>query len=183
MSEFKKETPGITRFNDHEVIVVPNRLRKAVRIVGGDERDPVADAEDALEQLSTQFESWMDDECSRLDLARQHVRAEGFTETARQNLFRAAHDIKGQGAMFGFPLAAEVADSLCRLMENSTDYSRVPLAFVDQCVDAVRAIIRERGRADATAAQLAKGLRVVADELIGAANRDQTRDKAPGPGR
>jgi len=185
MPDFKKETLGITKFNDHEVIVVPNRLRKAVRVAAADERDPVSDAEDALEQLSVQFENWMDDECARLDRARQRVRAEGFTEEACQNLFRAAHDIKGQGAMFGFPLAADVADSLSRLLENSADGARVPLAFVDQCVDAVRAIIRERGRtaADRTATQLAKGIRAVADELLAAASREQGHDKPLAAGR
>ncbi len=36
----------------------------------------------------------------------------------REALFRAAHDIKGQAATLGFPLAAAVADSLCRLIER-----------------------------------------------------------------
>lgn len=184
MAEIKKETPGVTRFTDHEVIVVPNRLKKAVRVVGAaDERDPITDAEEAFEQLSVQFDNWMDDECTQLDRARQLVRAEGFTEAARQSLFRAAHDIKGHGATFGFPLAADVADSLCRVIEHSADLSRVPLAVIDQYVDAVRAIIREHDRADAdrTAVALAQGLRVLAAGLVGEASREPAGKGLPSP--
>jgi chemotaxis protein histidine kinase CheA len=169
MAEIESTTTGVTESADHEVIVVPNRLKKAVRHAGADDRDPIADAEEALLELSVQFGSWMEDECTQLDNARQLVNAEGFTEAARQTLFRAAHDIKGHGATFGFPMAADVADSLCRLIEHCSDLSHVPLAFIDQCVDSVRAIIREHDRIDAgrTAAELANGLRSIANELIG----------------
>jgi chemotaxis protein histidine kinase CheA len=184
MAEIRNETPGVTKFADHEVIVVPNRLKKAVRHAGADDRDPITDAEEALVELSAQFGSWMDDECTQLDIARQLVHAEDFTEAARQTLFRAAHDIKGHGATFGFPLAADVADSLCRLIEHCSDLSDLPLAFIDQCVDAVRAIIREHDRIDAerTAVQLATGLRALADEFIGGrGGGDAPIEAAAGP--
>jgi hypothetical protein len=99
MAENRHDTPGmpgITRFADHEVIVMPNRLKKAVRHAGANERDPVTDAETALVELSAQFGNWMEDECEALDKARQLVHAEGLNEQTRPTLFRAAHDIKGQ---------------------------------------------------------------------------------------
>jgi len=61
----------------------------------------------------------------------------------REEFFRAAHDIKGQAATFGYPLAAEVADSLCRLVEHAPDQQCVPPALIDQHVDGVRAIMRK----------------------------------------
>jgi HPt (histidine-containing phosphotransfer) domain-containing protein len=180
MAEKRNLPPGIMKFSDHEVIVVPNRLKKAVRIADAEEPDPVSAAEEALEQLSAQFESWMGDECDQLDRARKRVHAEGFTEAARQTLFRAAHDIKGHAATFGFPTTADVAESLCRLIEQAPDLSSVPLTFIDQYVDAVRAIIRERDHVDAnrTATALADGLRALADDLIGP-GRDGGDDGTP----
>jgi len=168
MAENNNLPPGIMKYSDHEVIVVPNRLTKALKVASVEQPDPVVAAEEALEELSGQFESWMGDECERLDEARQRVQAEGFTEGARQNLFRAAHDIKGHAATFGFPIAGDVAESLCRLIEQAPDLSAVPLNFIDQCVDAVRAIIRERDLVDAerTATTLAHELQVLADKLI-----------------
>jgi chemotaxis protein histidine kinase CheA len=171
MTETKHDKPGITKYADHEVIVVPNRLKKkALRHAATDEPDPLTDAEVALEELSAQFGSWMEDECRALEEARQLVHRQGLTDASRQTLFRAAHDIKGHGATFGYPMASDVADSLCRMIEHAGGTTPVPLAFIDQCVDAVRAIIREHAdeSAEATAAELAKELRALTDELLGA---------------
>jgi len=172
----KNDTPAVTTFGDHEVILPPNKLKKAVSKAaagaGTPADDPVARAEAALAELSTEFSSWMDIECQRLDQARRKIRRSGFHGAATEELFRAAHDIKGEAATFGFPRAGEVADSLCRLIEHSPDLARLPLALVDQHVDAVRAIIREakRENADQTAARLAGGLRHVADEFLAREN-------------
>jgi HPt (histidine-containing phosphotransfer) domain-containing protein len=183
MAENRNQPSSTTTFTDHEVIVVPNRLRKAVRRAraGAAERDPVLAADEALEQLSAEFENWMVDECEQLDRARKRLRAEGVTEGARESLFRAAHDIKGHAATFGFPTAAEVAESLCRLIEQAPDLRSVPLTFIDQCVDAIRAIIRERDLVDAhrTATALAEGLRALADDLIGSGGGGGSDDGAP----
>jgi len=169
MAERKRKKPGVTKYADHEVIVVPNRLKKkALRHAATNEPDPLIDAERALEELSAQFGSWMEDECLALEEARQSAHQEGLTAVTRQALFRAAHDIKGHGTTFGYPMAADVADSLCRMLEHSVDLAWIPLTFIDQCVDAVRAITREHDRenAEETAAELARELRILADELL-----------------
>jgi chemotaxis protein histidine kinase CheA len=155
-------------------------LKKAVRWAGADERDPIVDAEAALVELSAQFGIWMEDECAELDKSRHLLHAEGFTEAARQRLFRAAHDIKGHGATFGFPIAAEVADTLCRLIEPGVDLSPAPLTLIEQCVDAVRAIIREhdRANADRTAAELAESLRTLVGDLLAVQSGEQAPAEA-----
>jgi HPt (histidine-containing phosphotransfer) domain-containing protein len=167
MASVKPDLPAVKSFADHEVITPPNKLQGAVgRAIEGD--DPVARAEAALAQLSSEFSSWMDDECELLDRARRNVRQNGMTAQPREALYRSAHDIKGQAATLGFPLVAAVAESLCRLIEETHDPARIPLDLVDQHVDAVRAIIREHGRsqADAIAAQLTNTLRQVCEEFI-----------------
>jgi chemotaxis protein histidine kinase CheA len=181
MAEIDKDKPNVTKFADHEVIVVPNRLKKkALRHAAADEPDPLSDAEVALEELSEQFGSWMEDECVALEEARQTVHRKGLIDETRQALFRAAHDIKGHGATFGFPMASDVADSLCRMMEHAGATAEIPLTFIDQCVDSVRAIIREHDddNAEEIAAELAKELRALTDELLGV---DGKADEAASP--
>jgi HPt (histidine-containing phosphotransfer) domain-containing protein len=176
MALIKPDLPAVKSFADHEVITPPNKLKGAVgRAIDGD--DPVARAEAALAQLSSEFSSWMNDECEQLDRARRNVRQNGMTAQPREALFRSAHDIKGQAATLGFPLVAAVAESLCRLIEETHEPARVPLDLVDQHVDAVRAIIREHGRphAEAVAAQLTRTLRQVCEEFI-ASQQPQTSD-------
>src|SRR5687768_17746727 len=99
MSEKKANLAAVSTFADHEVIVPPNKLKKAVqKLKPGTkaEFDPVARAEAALAELADDFSVWMEQECTRLDAARNTVKASGVTRGNRDVLFRAAHDIKGQ---------------------------------------------------------------------------------------
>lgn len=175
MAPPKKHSAAVATYGDHEVISPENELRKAasVKPLLPGEVHPVERAEEALAELSTEFSSWMDTECERLDQARRNVAAGGFTAMNKDALFRAAHDIKGEAATFGFPLVAWAADSLCRLLEHTPDATRIPLKLVDQHVDGVRAIYREYSRSDAKelAATLTKRLRVVTDEFLLHENR------------
>src|SRR5690348_15688725 len=163
----KPDLTAVRTFPDHEVITPPNKLQAAIgRAIEGD--DPVARAEAALAQLSSEFSRWMDDECEQLDRARRNVRQNGMTGLAREGLFRAAHDIKGQAATLGYPLVAAAAESLCRLIEETHDPRRIPLDLVDQHVDAVRAIFREHGRArgKVIADTLTRTLRQVCEDFL-----------------
>jgi HPt (histidine-containing phosphotransfer) domain-containing protein len=178
MSKNKEMKPSVATYGDYEMITPANRLRMAVSEVAGKpgkDDDPVARAEAALAQLSSEFTSWMDSECERLDAARRDVKAKGFIKATREALFHAAHDIKGEAATFGYPYVAASADSLCRLIEHTPDMKRIPLALVDQHVDAVRAIIREKARADVMqiADALTKRLREVTDEFLAKENKDR----------
>jgi HPt (histidine-containing phosphotransfer) domain-containing protein len=169
MASRKDDTPSVATYADHEVITPPHELRRVVSQVADDGHDdPIARAEAALQQLSSEFSSWMQSECERLEAARRDVGSLGFTEVTHDALFRAAHDIKGEAATFGYPRTAGVAESLCRLLEHTPEMQRIPLALVDQHVDAVRAIIRESARADLAdiASALTRRLREVTDEFL-----------------
>jgi HPt (histidine-containing phosphotransfer) domain-containing protein len=144
----KDMTPSVATYADYEVITPPHRLRKAVKAATDGDDDPIARADAALKQLSSEFGTWMQAECDRLEAARQQVAARGLNEKTHDELFRAAHDIRGEAATFGFPILAGPADSLCRLLEHTPEHDRIPLALVDQHVDAVRAIAREYSRPD-----------------------------------
>jgi HPt (histidine-containing phosphotransfer) domain-containing protein len=175
MAQDKTDSPTVAAYEDHEVITPPNRLKKAVAMTKPAGFDPVARAEEALGNLASEFPGWMNQECEQLDEVRQKVKAEGFAEETRDTLFRAAHDIKGEAATFGFPLAAPPADSLCRLIEHTPDMARIPMELVDQHVDAIRAIVREGARPDIAdvAHALTRRLREVTDEFLRHENRDR----------
>ena len=170
-----KDEPAVSTYADHEIIMPHNKLRKLVSVkpLEPGEVDPVSRAEHALEELSSEFGTWMEAECVRLDTARNVVKASGFNKLTKDALFHAAHDIKGEAATFGFPAMAGAANSLCRLVEHTPDPNRIPLRLVDQHVDAVRAIFREYARSDARelATTLTKRLREVTDEFLIHENR------------
>src|SRR6185295_80816 len=106
---------AVSTFADHEVILPPNKLKKAVQKVKPGtkvEFDPVARAEAALAELAEDFTQWMESECVRLDQARNALKASGMNQGTRDALFLAIHDIKGQATTFGFPHVTPVAESL-----------------------------------------------------------------------
>lgn len=173
-----KHEAAVVNHGDHEVITPVHKLRKAIthKSPMPGEEDPVTRAEQALAELAGEFESWMDSECERLDAARKAVGKEGFNDSTREDLFRAAHDIKGEAATFGYPALALAADSLCRLIDLSPDVTSIPFKLVEQHVDAVRAIHREYANSDAAhvlAEELTARLREVTDEFLLHENDDR----------
>ncbi len=169
------DNPTVVSYPDHDVITPPHRLRNAVTLAGGERDDPVARAEVALSQLSSEFATWMYTECERLEAARRDVRRCGLNEQTHDTLFRAAHDIRGEAATFGFPRLTGVADSLCRLLEHTPEMKRIPPTLIDQHVDAVRAMMREHARPDLdwVARALTARLREVTDDFLRAENCDR----------
>jgi chemotaxis protein histidine kinase CheA len=176
MAKNKPAKPSVATYGDYEVITPANELRLAVsEVAAKDGDDPVERAEWALAQLSSEFSAWMDSECDRLDAARSTIKSKGLNRETRDALFHAAHDIKGEAATFGYPFVASSADSLCRLIEHTPEVGRIPAPLVDQHVDAIRAIIREKARPDivAIADALTKRLREVTNEFLIQENRDR----------
>jgi chemotaxis protein histidine kinase CheA len=174
-----KEKPGtleIKTFADHHVITQPNPLRKVLRRVAEkDLDDPVARAEKALAGLSGEFKNWMAIEADRLSTAHATILKDGFSDATRDELFRAAHDIKGDAATFGYPSAGAAAESLCRIIEHAPDLDEVPPELISHHINAIHAIVRERTKLDtvSTATELSRRLRGVADKYLTHANRDR----------
>ena len=174
MATPKRAKPDVVTYGDHEMITPDtSKLRKLVRQATSSDHDPVARAEAALAQISGEFSAWMIEECERLDAARRKVKESGLNKQSKQELFLSAHDVKGDSGTFGYPAVSRAAESLCRLLEHTPDISRIPLAIIDQHVDAVRAIVREYARADIgdIADALTAKLRHVTDEFLAAENR------------
>lgn len=174
----KQKAPAIEvkTYADHHVITQPNPLRKVLRPI--DEKDfddPVARAEAALADLSGEFKSWMNIEAERLLKAYQAVLKDGFHQDARDEFFRAAHDIKGDASTFGYPSAGAAADSLCRIIEHAPDLEKVPPELFTHHINAISAIVHDHTKLDTvtTARELSRKLRKVADEYLIHVNRDR----------
>src|ERR1700744_3561964 len=86
----------VQKFADHHVITQANPLRKVLRRVAEDDiDDPIARAEKALAGMSGEFKDWMVIESDRLSAAYASILERGFGRETSDEMFRAAHDIKG----------------------------------------------------------------------------------------
>ncbi|HEY0329815.1 MAG TPA: Hpt domain-containing protein [Rhodopseudomonas sp.] len=176
MAKARKSPLHVEAFLDHHVITQPNPLRRVLHAVDDKDRDdPIARAEQALAGLSGEFEQWMAAECERLRAAHEAVLAQGFTKTTRDELFRAAHDIKGDAATFGYPAASVAAESLCRIIEHAPKLEQVPADLIANHIKAILAIVREHAQIEKAGVEreLSRRLRAIADEYLAAVNHDR----------
>ena len=170
----------IMRGQDHSVITPQNVLKAKAAVMirrpAGLDETAVRRAEQALRALSVNFNVWMEEALRNLGDSRDRLRRDPPPADASGALHRAAHDIRGQASMLGFPLAARVGASLCRILEECPP-QKLREGFiaivVDRHVDAIRAIVRE-GVTNAekrTGEMLANELEAITDRLM--ASSDQ----------
>lgn len=120
-----------------------NTLREKIGPPPTFDAQALARAEAALQSLSGEFEGWMAQEVERIAAARQTARQNGYGEAELAAIFACAHDIKGLGATYDYPLATLIAASLCRLIETPGGRARAArqIAIVDAHIDAIRAAV------------------------------------------
>lgn len=102
----------------------------------------LAKAEAALRGLANNFEQWMQDELAKIDAARETIRTQGFNAETAEALYFRAHDLKGLGATYGYPIVTSIAASLCRLIDDPATRTRAPLFLLDAHIDAMKAAVR-----------------------------------------
>ena len=82
-------------------------------------------AQDAVAELSADYQNWALADLAKAEQALAEARGDlAAAQPALQRLYGIAHDMKGQGGSFGFPLVTHVAQSLCRLLVGPGGGSR-----------------------------------------------------------
>ncbi|HEX6860068.1 MAG TPA: Hpt domain-containing protein [Caulobacteraceae bacterium] len=139
--------------------------------LGGLDAGAVARAEAALKSLSSNFDAWMAEELDKLEAARGRLRAEGMTPEVGEALYFRAHDLKGLGATYGYPLVTRLAGSLCRVLHDPAERLNAPAYLIEAHVDAIHAVVRKnlRDEADATGRALSEELETQVTRLRQAA--------------
>ncbi len=89
------------------------------------------------------------------------AREDGAARAASvKELYGIAHNVKGQGGAFGYPLVTRIAHSLCTLVRQERDFSDADLGVVQAHLDALRLILAKdiKGEGGETGAKLAARL-------------------------
>ncbi|HRP10681.1 MAG TPA: Hpt domain-containing protein [Terricaulis sp.] len=108
--------------------------------------DAVARADETLQAMSGSFQQWLEADIRKLQQARLDAEHAAWSDPALEQLWGVAHDIKGMGESYGYPLATHMAASLCRLIETPAGRAaaRAKPALVTAHVDTLRAIVRDQ---------------------------------------
>jgi len=65
----------------------------------------------------------------------------GARASSVKDLYGIAHNIKGQGSSFGYPLVTRIGHSLCTLVRQERDFSDADLGVIQAHLDALRLIL------------------------------------------
>lgn len=107
--------------------------------------DAIIRADNTLKAIGGSMIEWLDADIERLQQARLAADAAAWSRHSIDPIFNAAHDLKGMGATYGFPIVTQLAASLCRLVETDagkTEAMRDP-ALTCAHIDALRAVVRD----------------------------------------
>jgi hypothetical protein len=133
----------VNKSNQAQIIPAPNALKLKIGGKLSLDMDAIARAEAALKSLSGQFAEWLQDEITKLEAARSDVRAHGMTVQTAEALYMRAHDLKGLGTTYEFPLISRIAASLCKLIDEPAARDKAPLYLIDAHIDAIKAAVRD----------------------------------------
>ena len=153
---------------DVEIVNPPNMLQiKIGGPISGGDLHLIEKAEDAIKDLRHEFGAWLEEEVQKLEDAAKIVRDKGLKGDEGEKLFICAHDLRGVGTTYEFPIITRLAASLTKLIDMDEKRQKASKALALAHVNAIRAALSQniRDTNDAVAAALAEELEVQSAEF------------------
>lgn len=112
--------------------------------------DALDRADEVLEEMAESFQEWLEQEIERLQKARLDGERLNWHGKTLETLHLSAHDLKGLGGTYGYPLVTQLAGSLCKLieMDKTRQLALSEPSLVGAHVDALRAATRGKIQTD-----------------------------------
>ena len=153
---------------DVEIVNPPNMLQiKIGGPISGGDLHLIEKAEDAIKDLRHEFGAWLEEEVQKLENAGKIVREKGLKGDEGEQLFICAHDLRGVGSTYEFPIITRLAASLTKLIDMDEKRQKASKALALAHVNAIRAALSQniRDTNDAVAEALAEELEVQSAEF------------------
>ena len=154
------------------LIVPPNPLKMKVGIGGPGAVTPeaLARAEAVIADMADDYVTWAKEDLVNLQAALAKLRAtKGDNSAEVEAIFQIAHDVKGQGGSFGYPLMTEIGHHLCRFLESLESANAAEIDVIGVHIDALKLVITKKMKGDGgtTGDALFKGLESVVAKVGG----------------
>lgn len=124
----------------------------------------LAKAEAIVDRLAAEYPFHATRDLAELERFAERMITETEARTAHYfEVARIAHDLKGQGAVFGYPTITRVADSLCRATRAIEAHDRAIGTIIRAHIAAMQALLDHRvtGPGDPAALAMAAGLEMM----------------------
>jgi chemotaxis protein histidine kinase CheA len=127
-----------------QMITPPNRLKAKLGNRLPLDAAAIARAEAALANMSSQFGDWLNEELAKLEAKHKTAIAPGASADAMEDFYRTAHDLKGLGTTYGYPIVSQFAGSLCKLIDSPDARARASHNLLTAHVGAIIAAVRQK---------------------------------------
>lgn len=156
-----------------EMIIIPPRTDLRDRVMKGGSADnasrkAIQAAEEAINDLSVEFDNWMNEAIDDLSDKIKIVKEQGMKSPSGNELHTIIHDLKGQASTLGYPTVAEICDTLCSLLEKAPDVNRISPRIIEVHVQAIKTIVQEcsKNQDDAKANAISLSLRQMVMKIL-----------------
>jgi len=160
----QQKAPTVVRFYRFR-----NRLKEKTHGLGGGKgtisQEALEAAEQTLQEMAEDYPDWVSGLITKL--AEQHSRCVDTPEKRREyfeEINRIAHDMKGQGGTFGYPLITDFAESLYSFTTTRQEITDDMVELVKAHIDGMRAVIKDRVKGDG--GELGAQLKASLDDAI-----------------
>ena len=129
----------------------------------------LAKAEAAIDRLAAEYPRHAGRDIADLNRCVESMASDTDNQAAHYNeILRIAHDVRGQGSLFGYPLLTRCAGSLCRATRLLEAHDRAALNIVRAHVAAMQAILETGvvGVENKTAQAIAAGLEMLVSSRV-----------------
>ncbi|CCQ74042.1 Hpt domain-containing protein [Magnetospira sp. QH-2] len=155
-----------------EIIQPPNLLKNKVGppgAGGGVDAATLAKAEMVIADMAEDYLDWVQADLDALQGA-YDLLANGNDEektNALKSIFGVAHDMKGQGGSFNYPLITQVCYQLCRFLEHLETPNEKEMEVIQLHINAVQLIILNQMTGDGgkSGESLVRGLELVLQKV------------------
>jgi hypothetical protein len=144
--------------SDVEMIAAPNLLQiKIGGPIGQGDLHLIEKADEALKDMRANFSQWLEEEVGNLETAASIVQKNGLNSIDGERLFIRAHDLRGLGTTYEFPIITRLAKSMTKLIDIPEKREKASLGLVLAHVGAIRAAMSQniRDSEDSVAEELA----------------------------
>ncbi len=125
-----------------------NRLQVKTRVSDLTVEQLMAKANKIMAAMAENYPKWLRKDLEKLIAAHEKLVADPCDEASRADLFRTAHDIRGQAAGFGYDLASHAGGSLCQCLRQRPVLSAADLHVIDAHINIIRACLGQSLKGD-----------------------------------
>lgn len=156
----------------YQLITPPNLLKAKVGKggVGGIDPELIKNAESVIDTMGVEFAGSVELETARImKLAMDYEAEPGKAAKIQKKIVRVAHDLRGQGATYGYSIVSDISESLFRYANGLSSAADMNAGVLRAHADAMRAVVKNgvKGDGGPVGIDLVKSLEALASRMKG----------------